>query len=115
MSSLKRSRSGPPSASDIAKGFGLENASFKWNEVEEKQDSSKNGKDAPKLGSNGADANSDAESRRSVAVSESGDHRFELRDISVMFPEGELIVITGPTASGKTALLVRPVFFPLLL
>lgn len=34
--------------------------------------------------------------------------RFELRDISVKFPEGKLTVVTGPTASGKTALLVRP-------
>jgi excinuclease UvrABC ATPase subunit len=37
---------------------------------------------------------------------ENGDHRFELRDMNVRFPEGELSVITGPTASGKTALLV---------
>lgn len=37
------------------------------------------------------------------------DHRFELKDISVRFPEGELSVITGPTASGKTALLVSKV------
>lgn len=32
--------------------------------------------------------------------------RFELRDIDVRFPEGKLTVVTGPTASGKTALLV---------
>jgi hypothetical protein len=35
------------------------------------------------------------------------DVRFELRDINIVFPEGKLSVITGPTASGKTALLVR--------
>ena len=29
-----------------------------------------------------------------------------MRDIDVRFPEGELTVIVGPTASGKTALLV---------
>ncbi|KNZ78578.1 ATP-dependent bile acid permease [Termitomyces sp. J132] len=34
------------------------------------------------------------------------DHKFELRDIDVKFPEGELTLITGPTASGKTALLM---------
>ncbi|KAF8133513.1 P-loop containing nucleoside triphosphate hydrolase protein, partial [Mycena galopus ATCC 62051] len=33
-------------------------------------------------------------------------NRFELRDISVLFPEGKLSIITGPTASGKTALLM---------
>jgi ABC-type multidrug transport system fused ATPase/permease subunit len=32
--------------------------------------------------------------------------RFELKDITVKFPEGQLTVVTGPTASGKTALLV---------
>ena len=31
---------------------------------------------------------------------------FRLRDVSVLFPEGALTVVTGPTASGKTALLV---------
>ena len=31
---------------------------------------------------------------------------FELKDISVKFPEGKLTIVTGPTASGKTALLV---------
>ena len=35
------------------------------------------------------------------------DHKFELRDIIVWFPEGQLSAITGPTASGKTALLAR--------
>ncbi|KAF9231441.1 hypothetical protein BU15DRAFT_90912 [Melanogaster broomeanus] len=34
------------------------------------------------------------------------DHTFGLRDISVRFPEGKLSVVTGPTASGKTALLL---------
>ncbi|KAH0834256.1 hypothetical protein J3R83DRAFT_11612 [Lanmaoa asiatica] len=34
------------------------------------------------------------------------DHKFELADISVRFPEGELTLITGPTASGKSALLL---------
>jgi ABC-type cobalamin/Fe3+-siderophores transport system ATPase subunit len=32
---------------------------------------------------------------------------FELRGLSVRFPEGKLTVVAGPTASGKTALLVR--------
>ncbi|KAJ7865666.1 hypothetical protein B0H13DRAFT_2253973 [Mycena leptocephala] len=32
--------------------------------------------------------------------------QFELRDISVSFPEGKLTCVVGPTASGKTALLL---------
>ncbi|KAH9924528.1 uncharacterized protein B0H18DRAFT_1119866 [Fomitopsis serialis] len=37
-----------------------------------------------------------------------GDRRSdrELRDLKVMFPEGQLSVVTGPTASGKTTLLM---------
>ncbi|CAG8610854.1 10072_t:CDS:10, partial [Acaulospora colombiana] len=31
---------------------------------------------------------------------------FELQDIDITFPEGRLTVVTGPTASGKTALLL---------
>ena len=30
--------------------------------------------------------------------------RFELTDVSIIFPDGELTVITVPTASGKSAL-----------
>src|ERR1700761_1868382 len=33
--------------------------------------------------------------------------RFELCDIDVIFPLGKLTLVTGPTASGKSALLVR--------
>ncbi|KAF7346860.1 hypothetical protein MSAN_01825400 [Mycena sanguinolenta] len=34
------------------------------------------------------------------------DHQFELKNLSIIFPEGKLTVVTGPTASGKTALLM---------
>ena len=37
--------------------------------------------------------------------------RFELTDVSIIFPDGELTVITGPTASGKSALLVSCLIF----
>ncbi len=40
------------------------------------------------------------------SASEVADRKFELRDLTIKFPEGELTVVTGPTASGKTALLV---------
>ena len=42
----------------------------------------------------------------SAILLESVDHRFELQDINIRFPEGQLSVITGPMASGKTAFLV---------
>ncbi|GJJ76107.1 hypothetical protein EMPS_08466 [Entomortierella parvispora] len=44
------------------------------------------------------------------AAHENGDavqgHHFELKDLNLEFPVGELSVITGPTGSGKTSLLL---------
>ena len=34
------------------------------------------------------------------------ERRFELKDINVIFPPGKMTLITGATASGKTALLM---------
>lgn len=99
VSSLKRGAV-PPSDED--EGLGIVNGTFKWNEVEETKDADKN-KAAASQPSSPSDETDTAVDSQSTA----GDHRFELRDINVMFPEGELTVITGPTASGKTALLVR--------
>ena len=67
-------------------GLGIVGGSFGWNPVEGK------GKNKRK-------------DQAEVA-------RFELRDINVMFPEGKLTLITGPTASGKTSLLVSVLFRP---
>ncbi|KAJ7047568.1 P-loop containing nucleoside triphosphate hydrolase protein [Mycena alexandri] len=72
------------SVEDAEVGLVIENGSFKWNEL------------AAKI--------STAEPSESAAVEE--ETRFELRDISVSFPEGKLTCVVGPTASGKTALLL---------
>ncbi|TFY76782.1 hypothetical protein EWM64_g7230 [Hericium alpestre] len=91
------------------KGFGIENGTFKWNEVEEEESDDHQDNKAPQPKNNGSGADEDAETRSttiSVSASEADDHHFELRDISVMFPDGKLSVVTGPTASGKTALLM---------
>ncbi|KAG6905629.1 hypothetical protein DXG01_001538, partial [Tephrocybe rancida] len=125
VSSLKKDAAQPtteaPSANNAdEEGLGIENGSFKWNEVE-----------VPKADPEGADKGKDKDGKTSPSVDETAtivegetqvllgegmsdtaapevdmDHRFELRDINVLFPEGELSVITGPTASGKTALLM---------
>lgn len=87
--------------------FGLRNASFNWNAIDSNDDAGKASEQQPKKTGN-TDRNGDIEAQDdviAVADAETG-HRFELRDISVVFPDGELSVITGPTASGKTALLV---------
>jgi ABC-type multidrug transport system fused ATPase/permease subunit len=91
VSSLKKDRSGPASASEDDR-LGFESASFKWNEVEQvpEEDKDKNGKRA-------------ASETDSILTTESetatvADHKFELKDLSIIFPEGELTVVTGPTA-----------------
>jgi hypothetical protein len=112
VSSLKRHVSGGrvPNYTE----FGLRNASFRWNAVDEDE---KKEVDKDTLSTNGkgnavseTNLEQDLEAGPSSADGslppESPDYRFELRDISVIFPEGELSVVTGPTASGKTALLV---------
>ncbi|PPQ62804.1 hypothetical protein CVT24_000498 [Panaeolus cyanescens] len=89
-------------------GLGLQNATLKWNEVVEQPAESKDKKHAASPSSDSADdastAIGDNASERSVG--DSGDRVFELKDITVKFPEGELTLVTGPTASGKTALLM---------
>jgi len=101
-------------------GLGLENATLKWNEVVdvEKQkewDKTKNGVLSPSASSDIPSITFSNDDVETAAASDTGsllagletDHKFELRDITVRFPEGQLSVVTGPTASGKTAILVR--------
>ena len=96
---------------DYPDGLGISNASFKWNELQD-SDTTK-----PKNA-----VGTDLNPNDSVSVN-TEDRKFELKDINIFFPEGELTVVTGPSmcsslsyrssliffeaASGKTALLVR--------
>ena len=83
VSSLKEGIEGHSSK----EGLGIIKGSFKWNEVEEKD---KNKGKATK--SSTSNAESDTASTLIDAVL---DRRFELRDISVIFPGGQLTVVTG--------------------
>ena len=119
VSTIKRSKMGPTAPSFDE--FGLRDASFKWNAVEEKEKEKKDdvkGKSNGKVNGSttdagGGDIEAEAVDAVAAALTDETDRIFELRDISVIFPEGELSVVTGPTASGKTALLVR--FFSFIL
>ena len=104
VSSLKKDYSEPFLFGDD-EGLGLECATLKWNEVVEvmeKRDQTESSSSSTlSLGADEASTAVDADS-----IDELGDRVFELRNVTIRFPEGELTVITGPTASGKTALLV---------
>ena len=69
-------------------GLGIIKGSFKWNEVEEKGDKGK----GKAVGSGSSNTMSDTASTLAEAAS---DRVFELRDISVLFPEGQLTVVAG--------------------
>lgn len=97
VSSLKKDFSSASSQDQLQnehEGLGIESGSFKWNEVpeQEKDVKASNGSTTPRA--------SDVLSEETLT-----DHRFELNDISLKVQEGVLTCITGPTASGKTALL----------
>ncbi|KAJ7892528.1 multidrug resistance-associated ABC transporter [Mycena olivaceomarginata] len=104
VSSLKKDNSIPLLDGAKDEGLGLENASLRWNQLPEEQEEAGEAREhSPTASIDGSTA------RGYDSGSEGGgseNNRFELRDISVLFPEGKLSVITGPTASGKTALLM---------
>ncbi|KAL0058578.1 hypothetical protein AAF712_014741 [Marasmius tenuissimus] len=112
VSSLKKDLSEPQlPGSEEEQGLGLKAATLKWNEVEEKPKKDEQPKQkrggAASNGTTVAGSSTESETGtiHSLTPSES-ERRFELRDATVVFPEGELTVVTGPTASGKTALLM---------
>ena len=110
VSSLKKDYSEPHLfGGDDSEGLGLECATLQWNEVVEVMEKGK------QLSQNKSSSSSPTSSLETDEVStvvgaesngDRGDRVFELRNVTIRFPEGELTVITGPTASGKTALLV---------
>jgi ABC-type multidrug transport system fused ATPase/permease subunit len=102
VSSLKRE--GRPTTAELEEGLGFESASFKWNEVQEKEE------DKDKKGKKKGKKREPSPPASEVTATENLQPAFELRDLSIRFPEGKLTVVTGPTASGKTALLVRPLY-----
>lgn len=108
VSSLKRSHFGTSAGDDdTTKGLGIENGTFKWNEVEEKDDDATKTKSVASTSTDDVVQGAyDETERGSITASDVSNHRFELRDVNIMFPERQLTVVTGPTASGKTALLV---------
>ncbi|KAI0752843.1 multidrug resistance-associated ABC transporter [Daedaleopsis nitida] len=99
----------PPSEEpeDKITEFGIDRGYFRWNDVEsEKQDKVnklKGRNDEPWMRYRRRAPNTDDASVNSVAPP---DDRFVLEVTRLRFPLGKLTVVTGPTASGKTALLM---------
>jgi hypothetical protein len=80
--------------------LGIEHASFQWNAVEEdkKTASSPIPERLPKsTGSSIVESEPVPGDSISVNNQESEDHKFELRDINIVFPDRQLTVVTGPS------------------
>jgi len=80
--------------------LGIEHASFKWNVVDE--DKNKNPSPVPEtLPKSTALSIPESEPAPGDSISirneEVEDHRFELRDINVVFPDRQLTLVTGPS------------------
>jgi excinuclease UvrABC ATPase subunit len=106
VSSLKKDNIVPYLPGAVYEGLGLENATLKWNAVPETKNEA-NAKAPDHSTSIPVPSDVDEAEDLTETISSSEDRNFELLDVSVKFPEGQLTIVTGPTASGKTALLVR--------
>ena len=121
VSTLKQTKTGQlPQNKAEPHELGFRNASFVWNAVleEESQGKVKTSDDPTKTNPNHTrertddslvtiDVESASTSDSAGAENSTAERKFELRELNIVFPQGELTVVTGPTASGKTALLVR--------
>ncbi|KAG8947771.1 hypothetical protein FRC03_000927 [Tulasnella sp. 419] len=88
--------------------LGLEHCSFRWNEAKGlKEENSKPKKASPRpelpITTSSANAEPNMPEREEETREQEG---FELRDISVIFPTGKFTIVTGPSSSGKSALLM---------
>jgi hypothetical protein len=79
--------------------LGLEHASFKWNAVEQGKGKGPTpvSETLPKATTSAVASEPVPGDSVSVRSHEGVDHQFELRDISVVFPDRQLTVVTGPS------------------
>ncbi|KAH8798081.1 hypothetical protein DL96DRAFT_1539779 [Flagelloscypha sp. PMI_526] len=94
---------------EVGDSLGFEHASFKWNVIQEKTPAApaKKWLSLPKIFHRQPSGTSPVTKTPTPDLEEGAeDRRFQLTDLTVAFPEGKLSIIVGPTASGKTALLM---------
>lgn len=98
VSSLKRNEGTSTGKAKI----GFENASFRWNSGKQSEPPANgNGTSAPIVNAEPSSSTSSGD----ITATETAEAYFRLSDLNVDFPIGKLTVITGPTGSGKTAIL----------
>ncbi|WVR08508.1 hypothetical protein IAU60_005563 [Kwoniella sp. DSM 27419] len=100
VSSLKRSEH---SSDDTPKKIGFENASFRWNTGKQSKEAQPTGKSIAQ--GNSASSPQLGDDANAIDTLDAEEAYFTLSDLNVSFPVGKLSVVTGPTGSGKTAIL----------
>ena len=98
VSSLKRS---PYARSSASSKIGFENATLRWNTGKQPETATDGKKDKSKASAPQTASSSSSEDSTAVAEPEV----FHLSRLNASFPIGKLSVVTGPTGSGKSAVL----------
>jgi len=105
VSSMKR----PQNSEPPRVGLGISHGTFQWNAVTQSNKTTSSSAPASTTQviplTNETSTSSDSQSVSSSSADRSK-RTFQLEDINVSFPESQLSIITGPTGSGKTALLM---------
>ena len=92
VSSLKKDCSKPYLLGND-EGLGLECATLKWNEVVEVEENQNKSCSSSTISMEIDEASTIGDSE---SIGDRGDRVFELRDVTIRFPEGKLTVVTGP-------------------
>jgi ABC-type multidrug transport system fused ATPase/permease subunit len=110
VSSLKRK----PETESESRKIGFTKATLQWNSGKQAETKPVESKHADKpltkikrafFGRPAADAAPSTEGSETTAVESTPEPVFQLTDLNVNFPTGKLSVVSGPTGSGKTAIL----------
>ncbi|KAI6042761.1 hypothetical protein EDC04DRAFT_3058052 [Pisolithus marmoratus] len=95
-----------PDTETLDGGLAIEGGRFKWNEVGDKKGVRPRGRNGELTPQPTVPAEEAGQSVGTGGIVLNDRNHFELRDITVRFPDGELSLIIGPTGCGKTALLL---------
>lgn len=79
--------------------LGIEHATFKWNVVEEDKNKGSQPvtKTLPESTASSIAESEPVSGHNSSTDEDIDDHQFELKDISVVFPDRQLTLVTGPS------------------
>jgi ABC-type transport system involved in cytochrome bd biosynthesis fused ATPase/permease subunit len=102
VSSLKRD----PSPNLLPTKIGFDHATLRWNTGKQSSDETKAPPPTIQVTAPPSSSSASNDSSQDATAVDSLHQVFQLSDLNIHFPIGKLSVISGPTGSGKTALLI---------